>query len=130
MFLSTIAVAKLANDLAAYFQKKKRNAFLEFLVNSHKGEDELQAMDLDGDGTQEVFVGNDSQANFLFQRDGNGRFVDVGFAAGVALDEHGWGQATMGIAVDIHIDQFKTGWSLIRILAHQDGSCTGAQQSQ
>mgnify|MGYP006864343685 FL=1 len=38
--------------------------------------------------------------------------------------------ATIGIAVDIHIDQFKTGWSLIRILAHQDGSCTGAQQSQ
>lgn len=50
MFLSTIAVAKLANDLAAYFQKKKRIVFLEFLMNSHKGEDELQAMDLDGDG--------------------------------------------------------------------------------
>jgi len=55
-------------------------------------------LDLDDDGRPEVLVGNDSQANFLFRRGEEGRFVDVGQASGLALDEHGWGQATMGIA--------------------------------
>ena len=56
-------------------------------------------LDLDADGRAEVFVGNDSQANFLFRRDDAGTFTDVGVASGIALAEHGWGQATMGIAV-------------------------------
>lgn len=56
-------------------------------------------LDLDGDGTAEVLVGNDSQANFLFTRGPEGSFEDIGPASGLALDEHGWGQATMGIAV-------------------------------
>lgn len=56
-------------------------------------------LDVDGDGTSEVLVGNDSQANFLFRRNEQGRFKDEGQVAGIALDENGWGQATMGIAV-------------------------------
>jgi len=56
-------------------------------------------LDLDGDGRGEVLVGNDSQANFLFRRGEDGRFTDVGVQSGLALDEHGWGQATMGIAI-------------------------------
>ena len=56
-------------------------------------------LDLDGDGSQEVFVGNDSQGNFLFRRGDDGRFAELGLASGLAFDEHGWGQATMGIAV-------------------------------
>jgi hypothetical protein len=56
-------------------------------------------LDVDGDGTCEVLVGNDSQANFLFRRNSQGLYEDVGQAAGIALDENGWGQATMGIAV-------------------------------
>ncbi len=61
--------------------------------------------DLDGDGSAEVLVGNDSQANFLFQRGEDGRFLDAGSASGLALDENGWGQATMGIALgDVNDD--------------------------
>ncbi len=56
-------------------------------------------LDLDGDGTAEVLVGNDSGANFLFRRGPDGRFADIGRGSGLAYDEHGWGQATMGIAV-------------------------------
>ena len=56
-------------------------------------------LDLDGDARAEVFVGNDSQANFLFARGADGRFAERGSASGLALDEHGWGQATMGIAI-------------------------------
>lgn len=62
-------------------------------------------LDLDGDGRAEVFVGNDSQANFLFTRGEDGTFTDIGPESGLALDEHGWGQATMGIAVgDVNED--------------------------
>ncbi len=56
------------------------------------------ALDFDGDGRQDVLVGNDSQANFLFRGTGDGRFEDVGAESGLALDQGGWGQATMGIA--------------------------------
>lgn len=56
-------------------------------------------LDLDGDARAEVLVGNDSQPNFLFQRGDDGRFRDVGLDSGLALDENGWGQATMGIAI-------------------------------
>lgn len=60
-------------------------------------------LDLDGDGAPEVFVGNDSAANFLFRRTldeaGAPRFVELGLASGIALSEEGAGQATMGIAV-------------------------------
>ena len=65
-------------------------------------------LDLDGDGRTEVLVGNDSQANFLFTRssdEGAVRFTDRGVVSGLALDEHGWGQATMGIAIgDVNAD--------------------------
>lgn len=61
--------------------------------------------DLDGDDQPEVLVGNDSQANFLFVRGPDGKFVDQGPKSGLALDENGWGQATMGIAVgDVNDD--------------------------
>ncbi|MFT7677127.1 MAG: hypothetical protein ACI8QC_001104 [Planctomycetota bacterium] len=61
--------------------------------------------DLDEDGRAEVLVGNDSQANFLFTRDESGPFTDRGAQSGLALDEHGWGQATMGIALgDVNDD--------------------------
>ena len=58
-------------------------------------------LDLDGDATPEVLVGNDSEANFLFRLAPGEevRYVDVGVASGIALSEEGWGQATMGIAV-------------------------------
>lgn len=62
-------------------------------------------LDLDGDGRAEVFVGNDSQANFLFRRGDDVEFTDIGAESGLALDEHGWGQATMGIAIgDVNDD--------------------------
>ncbi len=56
-------------------------------------------LDFDGDGRNEVYVGNDSQANFLFVRDDAGRFTDVGLGSGIGLNEDGGAQATMGIAI-------------------------------
>jgi hypothetical protein len=56
-------------------------------------------LDFDGDGKQDVFVGNDSMPSFLFVNQGQGRFAEQGLVAGLALNGDGEPQATMGIAV-------------------------------
>ena len=59
-------------------------------------------LDLDEDGHQDVFVGNDSGRNFLFAgrtgRAGLG-FEELGLVSGIGFNSDGRGQATMGIAV-------------------------------
>jgi len=52
--------------------------------------------DYDGDGWVDVFVANDSDANFLFRNRGNGKFDEVGLDAGVAFNGDGRAQAGMG----------------------------------
>jgi thioredoxin-like negative regulator of GroEL len=54
--------------------------------------------DLDLDGKVDIFVANDSTANFLFHNLGGLRFEEVGHAAGVAANAAGGYQAGMGIA--------------------------------
>jgi len=56
------------------------------------------AFDEDLDGDVDVYVGNDSRANYLFENDGKGHFTDVADLAGVAVSRNGVGQASMGIA--------------------------------
>jgi predicted Zn-dependent protease len=56
------------------------------------------AADLDGDGLIDLFVANDSTANFLFHNLGGFRFEEVGHSAGVAANAEGGYQAGMGIA--------------------------------
>jgi hypothetical protein len=56
-------------------------------------------LDLDGDGKQDVFVGNDSTPKFFFHNRGELRFEELGTRAGLALNADGAAQATMGIAV-------------------------------
>jgi hypothetical protein len=52
--------------------------------------------DYDDDGWPDVFVANDAVPNFLFHNDGNGRFVEVALAAGVAVGRDGKARAGMG----------------------------------
>ncbi|MGP0068510.1 MAG: FG-GAP-like repeat-containing protein [Isosphaeraceae bacterium] len=54
--------------------------------------------DLDDDGRIDLFVANDSTANFLFRNLGGFRFEEVGQAAGVAANAEGGYQAGMGVA--------------------------------
>ena len=56
-------------------------------------------LDFDGDGAQDIYVGNDSTPNFLFHNQGGLRFEEVGLRAGLALNVDGSAQATMGIAI-------------------------------
>jgi enediyne biosynthesis protein E4 len=55
------------------------------------------AADLDDDGRMDLFVANDSSANFLFRNIGGMRFEEVGHAAGVAGNASGAYQAGMGV---------------------------------
>src|SRR5207247_4055383 len=52
--------------------------------------------DYDGDGFIDAFVTNDNEPNFLFRNLGNGKFEEVGLAAGVALLDSGKAVASMG----------------------------------
>ncbi len=49
----------------------------------------LTIFDYEEDGDLDVFQGNDHQENFLFRNDGNGKFKEVGVAAGVAVNDKG-----------------------------------------
>ncbi|MGP0069623.1 MAG: FG-GAP-like repeat-containing protein [Isosphaeraceae bacterium] len=56
------------------------------------------AADLDDDGRIDVFVANDTSANYLFHNQGGFRFEEIGLAAGVAANAQGGYQAGMGVA--------------------------------
>ena len=53
--------------------------------------------DYDNDGDSDLFVANDSMANFLFRNDGAGRFEETGLLSGTAFNEDGRTQAGMGL---------------------------------
>ena len=55
--------------------------------------------DFDDDGRLDLFVANDGQPNFLYHNEGNGRFKDIAYDAGVAVSEDGLEQANMGVAL-------------------------------
>jgi hypothetical protein len=55
--------------------------------------------DFNADGNLDLFVTNDSVANYLYQGNGKGKFEDVALMSGVAANEDGLEQANMGVAV-------------------------------
>ena len=57
----------------------------------------IAVADYDGDGRIDVFVANDSMAEFLYHNEGDGRFKEVALPAGVAVDGEGHTFAGMGV---------------------------------
>jgi enediyne biosynthesis protein E4 len=55
--------------------------------------------DFDNDGKLDLLVANDGEPNYLYHNEGNGRFKEVGYDAGIAVSEDGIEQANMGIAL-------------------------------
>lgn len=67
----------------------------------------VRAADFDDDGDTDIYVANDSNANYLYRNDGTGHFEEVGLWSGAAFDNRGKAQAGMGLAVgDVHGDGF------------------------
>ena len=59
----------------------------------------VRAADLDRDGDQDIYVANDSDANYFYRNEGGGVFREVGLWSGTALDANGAAQAGMGVAI-------------------------------
>jgi hypothetical protein len=55
------------------------------------------ACDINNDGRMDLFVANDTVANFLLLNQPNGKFVDVGPEAGVAYSAEGSARSGMGV---------------------------------
>lgn len=65
------------------------------------------AADLNNDGRMDLFVGSDTAPNPLFLNQGNGRFQDNGFLAGVAYNAFGVARSGMGVDA---ADYDQDGW--------------------
>jgi hypothetical protein len=58
----------------------------------------VTAADVDGDGLVDLFVANDTTANYLFRNLGGFKFEEIGISSGVACNADGAFQAGMGTA--------------------------------
>jgi enediyne biosynthesis protein E4 len=55
--------------------------------------------DFDDDGWPDIFVANDATPNYAYRNNRDGTFTETGLALGVAVDENGVEQGSMGISI-------------------------------
>lgn len=67
-------------------------------VSKHKGKSlGVVAADINNDGWMDLFVGNDTTANFLFVNSSHGTMSEIGFDADVAYNDEGSARSGMGV---------------------------------
>ncbi len=94
------------------------------------------AADLDVDGDVDVYIGNDTVANFLYRNDGTGKFEEVGLVSGTALSQSGTPDGSMGVDVgDFNLDGRPDLWVVnfereSIALYRNDGNCFFQHVSQ
>ncbi len=76
---------------------KFRDVSIESGIAQHKGKGMgVTFGDFDLDGRLDIFVGNDTVANFLFRNKGDGSFSEIALEAGVAYNNNGIAISSMG----------------------------------
>ena len=84
--------------------------------------------DLNGDGKPDIFVGNDSNPNYLYINQGDGTFKESGVSSGAAFNADGKEMSSMGVAVgdydhDGRMDLFVTTFANDNyVLLHNEGN--------
>lgn len=64
--------------------------------------------DYDQDGDNDIYVANDGSHNRLYANNGKGYFIDQGLMSGVAINQDGKSEASMGLAIaDINHDGYQ-----------------------
>ena len=53
--------------------------------------------DVDNDGWVDLYIANDREANFLYRNNGDGTFTELGELHGIARNEHGDAESSMGV---------------------------------
>ena len=80
------------------------------------------AADFDGDDDVDLYVANDSDGNYLYRQEEDGKFKEVGIMSGCSLDGNGRSQASMGVAVadvvgkgplDVYVTNFSEDFSTL-----------------
>ncbi|MFO0944164.1 MAG: VCBS repeat-containing protein [Pirellulales bacterium] len=94
------------------------------LVEGGKGLGVIAA-DLNEDGHLDLYVANDTTANFLYKGDGSGHFEELALIAGVAVDGSGAPNGSMGICLwdfdnDLRPDLWVTNYENESIAAYQN----------
>jgi hypothetical protein len=59
------------------------------------------------DGQMDLYVANDSTANFLYRNDGKGKFAEIGLISGTAVSGDGSEQGSMGVAIGDYLHSGK-----------------------
>lgn len=116
-----------------YYRNQGDGTFSDATVDANLVDRELLygmgvvAGDYDNDGDGDLFVANDTGANYLYENEGNGNFTEVAWIKGVAFGEAGDPQGCMGIAFgDYDNDEFQdilvtNFWEQTNTLYHNDG---------